>query len=250
MFAGDQPALPVAGIAVGVVGRLAEHARRAGFLVPAPDAIARHVAPEQIAPVAEPDRPLAPTRAGPETFDARERQPVFVEAPIERLNERIGITQARRPAAARSILAVCHACLPAKVIIERMDNDFTHDVGQGFAGKALKGCPARVLWRLGRARHRRDEDRKLERKMREDVTHDARQRASTLRPSSAALNAARDFSSKSCAHSLPGTSVIDASRPLSGRLRSSTRPSARSATKAAPRRNWPSRLGALRGNVS
>ena len=40
------------------------------------------------------------------------------------------------------------------------------------------------------------------------------------------------------------------SNPFSGRERSSTRPSARTTTKAAPRRNLPSRLRALRGNVS
>ena len=40
------------------------------------------------------------------------------------------------------------------------------------------------------------------------------------------------------------------SRPFSGRRRNSTRPSARTATKAAPRRNLPSRFGALRGKVS
>ena len=45
MLAGHQPALAVAGIAVGVVRRLAEKTDGAGLLVPAADAIARHVAP-------------------------------------------------------------------------------------------------------------------------------------------------------------------------------------------------------------
>ena len=36
--------------------------------------------------------------------------------------------------------------------------------------------------------------------------------------------------SKSCAHALPGTSVMAPSSPFSGRVRSSTRPSVRSAT--------------------
>ena len=40
------------------------------------------------------------------------------------------------------------------------------------------------------------------------------------------------------------------SRPFVGRVRSSTKPSARRATKAAPRRNTPSRFGTRRGNVS
>ena len=55
---------------------------------------------------------------------------------------------------------------------------------------------------------------------------------------------------KSCVHSLVGTSVMPASRPRSGRVRTSTAPSARSTQKAAPRRRRPSALGALRGKVS
>ena len=46
-----------------------------------------------------------------------------------------------------------------------------------------------------------------------------------------------------------GTSVMPPSNPFGGRLRSSTQPSARTATNAAPRRSFPSRFGALRGNV-
>jgi len=64
--------------------------------------------------------------------------------------------------------------LASAISIEGMDNDFTHDVGQGFAGKARKGSPTRIRWRFGRARHRRAENHKLKREMREDVTHDAR----------------------------------------------------------------------------
>src|SRR6185437_3722687 len=37
VLAGDEPTLPVAGVAVGVVRRLAEHADRTGFFVPAHD---------------------------------------------------------------------------------------------------------------------------------------------------------------------------------------------------------------------
>ena len=60
---------------------------------------------------------------------------------------------------------------------------------------------------------------------------------------------ARSLSSKSCDHSVVGTSVMPPSNPLGGRLRSSTQPSARTTTNAAPRRSLPSRFGALRGNV-
>ena len=46
MLAGDQPALAVARVAVGIVGGLAEDADRAGLLVPAQDAVVGDVAPQ------------------------------------------------------------------------------------------------------------------------------------------------------------------------------------------------------------
>src|SRR6266446_4937744 len=46
MLAGDEPALAVAGVAVGVVRWLAEDADRAGLLVPAHDPVVRDVAPQ------------------------------------------------------------------------------------------------------------------------------------------------------------------------------------------------------------
>ncbi len=83
------------------------------------------------------------------------------------------------------------------------------------------------------ARHVRHR-RQLEREMREHMRDDAGQLAPFGLRLSAAL--AAPPRSKSCAQSLPGTSVMAPSRPFSGRVRSSTQPSARSATKAAPRR--------------
>src|SRR5207302_5081660 len=55
-LAGDQPALAVPRVAVGVIGRLAEHADRAGLLLPFYDAVVRDVAPQEVAPIAEPHR--------------------------------------------------------------------------------------------------------------------------------------------------------------------------------------------------
>ena len=70
VLAGDEPALAVAGVAVGVVRRLAVHAGAPGLLVPAHDAVVGNVAPQQAARVAEIDRPLAPAHAGREPLDA------------------------------------------------------------------------------------------------------------------------------------------------------------------------------------
>src|SRR5262249_59937332 len=65
MLAGDEPPLPVAGIAVGVIGGLAVDARVARHLVPAQDAIVGYIAPIETARIAEIDRTLRPPRAGP-----------------------------------------------------------------------------------------------------------------------------------------------------------------------------------------
>ena len=47
VLAGDEAALAVARVAVGVVGGFAEDAHAAAFLVPAHDAVVRDVAPQQ-----------------------------------------------------------------------------------------------------------------------------------------------------------------------------------------------------------
>ena len=45
VLAGDEPALPVAGVAVGEIGGFAKDADRAGLFVPPQDPIIRDVAP-------------------------------------------------------------------------------------------------------------------------------------------------------------------------------------------------------------
>ena len=58
--------------------------------------------------------------------------------------------------------------------------------------------------------------------MREDVTDDARNCAATLRAQIVGAKRSARSKSKSCAHSLPGTSLMPPSRPFSGRRRNST----------------------------
>src|SRR5262245_14311940 len=76
MLAGDESALAVAGVAVGVVGGLTEDADPAGLLVPAHDAVIGNVAPQETARITEIDRALVKTAAGREPLDARKREPV------------------------------------------------------------------------------------------------------------------------------------------------------------------------------
>ena len=80
VLAGDQPALAVAGIAVGVVRGPAEHAYPPGLLVPAHDAVVRNVAPQQATGVAEIDRALAPAHVGRDALDACEGQAITRKA--------------------------------------------------------------------------------------------------------------------------------------------------------------------------
>src|SRR4029453_12726918 len=79
VLAGDQPALAVARQTVRVVRRLAKHGGTPRRLVPAHDSVVENVTPQESARVAEPDRSLAPARAGVEPLHARLRDAVARE---------------------------------------------------------------------------------------------------------------------------------------------------------------------------
>src|SRR5262249_31630055 len=101
VLAADEAALAVAGVAVGIVRRLAEHGGAAGLLIPPQDAVVGDVAPQEAARVAEPNRALAPPCAGVEPLDAGIENAIFQKARIEDLDGRVWITLARLPAAER-----------------------------------------------------------------------------------------------------------------------------------------------------
>ena len=91
MLAGDEPALAVAGVAVGIVGGPAEVAEGAGNLVPFHDPVVGDVAAQQVAAVAEPDRPLGPAQPGGKALHRRQGHPIPGEAGIEDPDRGIGI---------------------------------------------------------------------------------------------------------------------------------------------------------------
>src|SRR5262249_7196264 len=91
MLAGNQPALVIAGIAVGVVRWAAEHRQVPVVFQPAHHAVVRNVAENQISAVAEINWPLRPTETGRDPFDAGIALLVS-EAPIEHLDPWIGVT--------------------------------------------------------------------------------------------------------------------------------------------------------------
>ena len=97
VLAGDEPALAVARVAVGVVGGLAEDADRARLLLPLHHPVVRDVAPQEVAPVPEPHRPLAPTEAGAEPLDLGEGERVPGEARVEDPDRGVGIALAGLP---------------------------------------------------------------------------------------------------------------------------------------------------------
>src|SRR5580692_2744440 len=94
MLATDKAPLTIARMAVRVVRRLAEGADVARRFVPAQDAVVRDIAPQQIAAVAEPDRPLRPARALIQTLDGSGSKDQRLEARIEHTDGRIGIASA------------------------------------------------------------------------------------------------------------------------------------------------------------
>src|SRR5262249_516264 len=100
MLTGDEPPLAVPRVAVSEVRRFAEDADRAGLFFPLDDALVGDVAAKQISPVAEPYRAFRPAQPRAEPFLRRPFQPVFFEAPIERMDRGIGI-MGRRPPSGR-----------------------------------------------------------------------------------------------------------------------------------------------------
>src|SRR5262249_24907751 len=103
MLAGDEPALPIARVAVGVVRGFAENGGGASLLIPPHDPVVRNVAPQQVAPVAEPHWTFGPAEAGSQTLDRRvERGLDAFEAWVERTDRRIGVACGRLPSHRRS----------------------------------------------------------------------------------------------------------------------------------------------------
>src|SRR5262249_10259643 len=93
--------LPVAGIAVGIVRRLAIDGDASRSFIPAHDAVVGDVAPKQTSRVTEINRAFAPAHPGGEPLDAPVSQPIFSKARVENLDRRIRVALARLPAAER-----------------------------------------------------------------------------------------------------------------------------------------------------
>src|SRR6185436_10681469 len=95
VLAGDEAPLPVPGVPVRVARGLAEDADRARLLFPLEDAVVRDVAPQQVAPVAEPHRPFTPAEPGAQPLDLRGVDAVAREALVEDADGGVRVARAR-----------------------------------------------------------------------------------------------------------------------------------------------------------
>src|SRR5207302_8524201 len=88
-FAGDEPTLPVARIAVRVFRRLAKDADPAGLLFPLYEPVVRDVAEDEITTVTEPHRPLGKAAAAGDALDGGNADHQRLETWVEHLDARV-----------------------------------------------------------------------------------------------------------------------------------------------------------------
>ncbi len=91
VLAGDEAALLVAGVAVGVLRGLPEDRDVAGPRVPAQHPVRRDVAEQQAVVVAEPDRSLDPAEARGDPLDGGVEHEVALEPRVEHAQRGVGI---------------------------------------------------------------------------------------------------------------------------------------------------------------
>ena len=103
VLAGNQPALSIPGVSVGVVGRLPVDRGLAGRRMPAHDAVVGNVAEQQAVPVAETKLALGPPGTGPDALQGGVGVDVVPEAVVHNLHR--GVRVAGHPV---DPVALCH----------------------------------------------------------------------------------------------------------------------------------------------
>src|SRR6516165_9998884 len=96
MLAANLPALEVERIAVAIVRRHAKNAHVTVVLEPSQLPVVGNVAPDEVAALRVPGRPLRPKRPGPQSLDRRVRLAEAVEARINGEHVRVGEIDVRR----------------------------------------------------------------------------------------------------------------------------------------------------------
>src|SRR5215471_5226753 len=92
----DKPPLPVASVAVGIVGGPSEHRDGTGLLVPAHNAVVGDVAEQQLARVAEPHRSFREAEPSADPLNRRQSQDYPLEAWVDHLQIRIRVAYRSR----------------------------------------------------------------------------------------------------------------------------------------------------------
>src|SRR5215475_2557842 len=92
MLARDEAPLPVAGVAVGVIGWLTEHTDRASLFSPAQHAVVRNITPQQIAPIPKPAGAFGPQCPRVEALHRGMAEGIRLEAWVEDPDGRIRVS--------------------------------------------------------------------------------------------------------------------------------------------------------------
>ena len=111
VLAGDEASLPVAGVAVGEIGRAAEHRDAAVLFVVLHDPVVGDVAPQQISAIREIGGPFRPAHAAGDLLHRAAVDAVFQEARVENFERRLRIALVRpERKGLRHRLAACGRC--------------------------------------------------------------------------------------------------------------------------------------------
>src|SRR5215813_10279390 len=98
MLTRNEAPLPVAGVAVGVIGRLTEHTDRACLFRPAQHPIVRNIAPQQITAIPKPAGAFGPQCPRVESLHWGMSEGIRLEAWVDGSDGRIWVSNRARPA--------------------------------------------------------------------------------------------------------------------------------------------------------
>src|SRR6266446_4750402 len=114
MLARDEAPLPVTGVAVGVIGRLAEHTDCARLFSPAQHPVVGNIAPQQIAPIPKPAGAFGPQCPGVESLHRGMAEGIGLEAWVEDPDSRIWVSDRAHPTpiSASHCHRALHDCRP------------------------------------------------------------------------------------------------------------------------------------------
>ena len=91
VLAGNEAALQVAGVSIGVVGGFAEKGDLVGFFVKAQDAVVGDIAEKQTPMICKPHGTFGPAGTGPEAFDSGVADSDFCKAFVQDFDGRVGV---------------------------------------------------------------------------------------------------------------------------------------------------------------